>query len=63
MKLKHREWQFVAFIYDNIKKVGTFHINSIFGYKENGTDVPVSSEQRIILKKFCFRIYIYRNAR
>ena len=41
MKLKHREWHFVAFIYDNIKKIGTFHVDSMFGYNENDTDVPV----------------------
>ena len=44
MMLKHREWHFVAFIYDNIKKVGTFHVDSIFGYNENDTDNPVRRE-------------------
>ena len=42
MQLKDRQWHFVAFVYDNINKIGTFHVDSVFGYHENGTDIPVS---------------------
>ena len=40
-KIKRRQWHFVAFVYDNINKVGTFHVDSIYGYN-NGSDFVVS---------------------
>ena len=53
-KLEPNVWQFVAFAYDSIKNLGTFHINYSFGYFDESSspkEQPVSKKCIIQNKK------------